>query len=243
MADTLVCSFHKSGHCRYGAHCHKKHILDTCTIFPCNKVTCPKRHPKLCKYFTLSGFCKFQENCSYLHLINNQELKTQLEAEVANLRKEIQSLYKHVNELAKVVNNLSTQSKNSSSVDFFFNPAIPSASNSSNSSTLTLAMSTTVKKSSLPYPQENENIPQLDGDQSPPCTYLPFKCETCEKVFTTEAEFREHDSFQFCCDECLICFSTQVAAHLHELEVHPGSHYASTYIPQSTKQMFASIKS
>ena len=78
-----------------------------------------------------------------------------------------------------------------------------------------------------------ENLPNLDIDQT-------FKCETCGKVFETEREFKNHDSFQFCCDDCGICFSTQIAAHFHELEEHSDSHYAKTYIPESTKLFFRS---
>ena len=90
-----------------------------------------------------------------------------------------------------------------------------------------------------------EQIPQLDGInqlelQSIPDQNSEFKCETCDKVFESEKEFKNHDSFQFCCDDCGICFSTQLASHFHELQEHPESHYAEAYIPESTKLMFAS---
>ena len=39
------------------------------------------------KVYTLSGFCKFNENCSYLHKTINTELKSKLEEEVASLSK------------------------------------------------------------------------------------------------------------------------------------------------------------
>ena len=39
-----------------------------------------------------------------------------------------------------------------------------------------------------------------------------------------------------------VLFASQpkVLADLHELEAHPDTHYADTYIPQSTKLLFAS---
>ena len=85
-------------------------------------------------------------------------------------------------------------------------------------------------------------IPQLDGSHN--TLQLPsdksLQCETCQEIFATEEEFNHHDALQFCCDECFICFETQVIADLHELEYHPNTHYANTYIPQSTKLLFAS---
>ena len=101
-------------------------------------------------------------------------------------------------------------------------------------------------------------IPQLDGilnpipaatnttheEQSAPKQPpdVPLKCESCHETFENEDQFNEHDSAQFCCDECGICFRTQIIADLHELEVHPNTYYANTYIPQSTKLLFSSGK-
>ena len=130
-ANVLVCSFHQSGHCRYGSHCNKSHTQDTCTSFPCMKEDCHKRHPKLCKYFILSGFCKFHEKCSYLHITRNLDLKSQLETEVENLKQEIQSLFNHVSELRSIVNTLSTSNTVSSIVHSSLNP-VTSQSTTSN---------------------------------------------------------------------------------------------------------------
>ena len=66
------------------------------------------------------------------------------------------------------------------------------------------------------------------------------KCEFCSQTFNTQELLREHnDSHGFCCEDCLICYKTQLESDLHELKVHPGSHYAEMYIPQSTKTFFA----
>ena len=71
-----------------------------------------------------------------------------------------------------------------------------------------------------------------------------IQCETCNKTFDTENQFNDHNkAHNFCCDECYLCFTTQVIADLHELEFHPNTHYADTYIPESTKLLFASGQS
>ena len=159
-ANVLVCSFHESGHWRYGYHCNKSHTQDTCTSFPCMKEDCHKRHPKLCKYFILSGFCKFHEKCSYLHITRNLDLKSQLETEVENLKQEIQSLFNHVSELRGIVNSLSTSSTASSIVQSSLNPV---ASQSTTSSALiTTAVSTPVLFPNSSS-QSEDSIPQLDG--------------------------------------------------------------------------------
>lgn len=102
---------------------------------------------------------------------------------------------------------------------------------------------TTLQSNEPIYHQDNngEQLTQLDGfNEHLPNPDQTFKCETCGKVFETVRDYKNHDSFQFCCDDCGICFSTQLAAHFHELEEHADSHYAKTYIPETTKLLFRS---
>ena len=96
---------------------------------------------------------------------------------------------------------------------------------------------------------DRERIPQLDGQQdelvnpqellAQPRSKEHLQCETCHKIFNTEYEFKKHDEMQFCCDDCNICYSTQLEADLHALEVHPNEHYAQNYVPEATKVIFA----
>ena len=98
-----------------------------------------------------------------------------------------------------------------------------------------------VNKANNLQERDRDQIPQLDGlIEDHPSPGPVFSCETCDKTFLSETDFKNHDSFQFCCDDCGICFSTQLAAHFHELEEHSNSHYANTYIPESTKLLFKS---
>ena len=88
----------------------------------------------------------------------------------------------------------------------------------------------TVSTSSL----EKLDLDPVD-DSDPPDVY---SCDTCYRIFISYEEFKEHDSYQFCCDECEICYSTQLEADLHELEKHADSVYAAKHIPESTKSYF-----
>ena len=85
-------------------------------------------------------------------------------------------------------------------------------------------------------------ILQLDGSQNTPKppSDKSLQCETCYEIFSTEDQLNYHDiAHQFCFDECFICLTTQGLAHVSELETHQNTHYANTYIPQSTKLLFA----
>ena len=98
----------------------------------------------------------------------------------------------------------------------------------------------------------DQNIPQLDGIY--PNLQQPFhlqnlqhqqplQCDTCYKIFESLDDLEKHDAMhQFCCDQCNICYTTQVDADLHELQVHPDESYARDFIPMSTKLLFAKQK-
>ena len=60
-------AFHYFRHCKFGSNCHTEHILQTCTHYPC-----PNRHPRPCRYFVVTGYCKFQETCSFSHRVQYQ---------------------------------------------------------------------------------------------------------------------------------------------------------------------------
>ena len=102
----------------------------------------------------------------------------------------------------------------------------------------------TTVESTLDSSIEN-SLPQIDGAMNSPTNSFPVnsaplpQCDTCHAIFESVEDFKEHDTAQFCCDDCGICYRTQEAADLHTLELHPDTHYARTYIPLSTKVLFA----
>ena len=66
MAVEHVCEFYKFGHCKFMNQCRKKHIQEVCENNACEVRMCNLRHPRVCKFYSLYGRCKF-EPCSYQH--------------------------------------------------------------------------------------------------------------------------------------------------------------------------------
>ena len=59
------------GYCKNKENCVKKHMADKCkNISTCKSKVCIKRHPKICKRFSVEKFCKFGPGCAYLHLLD-----------------------------------------------------------------------------------------------------------------------------------------------------------------------------
>ena len=191
--------------------------------------TCHKRHPKVCRYYSISGSCKFQETCSYLHK-HEQNEKKELEKEIENLKEDIHVLTIKGDELKEVLTSLSKVS---------FSKPVPDSSVASKN--------TLISTTPISLTPSLDAIPQLDGLQQELGHHLPqetfsepLMCETCQKVFKSTDEYNEHDKLQFCCDDCGICYSTQVQADLHVLQVHPVEMYGREFIPESTKLLFRS---
>ena len=97
---SAVCQFHQHGHCKFGRSCEKFHTVETCDSFPCPGIkSCSKRHPKLCQYFAVYGWCRFNAKCSFLHYsLSNSGHHTASE--------EVQEVLQTMAELREVVRTL-----------------------------------------------------------------------------------------------------------------------------------------
>ena len=93
-----VCQYHQHGHCKFADKCDKIHTNKTCDSLPCKVYECPKRHPRMCKYYALYGRCVYAERCSFLHFRFSGGEQTAshgvqaIEQEVYELREEVQNL-------------------------------------------------------------------------------------------------------------------------------------------------------
>ena len=104
--SATTCMHHHYGHCKYGERCRNVHITETCDSSLCIMTTCHKRHPKVCRYYSISGSCKFQETCSYLHK-HEQNEKKELVKEIENLKEDINVLTIKVDKLKEALTSLS----------------------------------------------------------------------------------------------------------------------------------------
>ena len=235
---SVYCRYHLSGHCKYGVHCRHRHMTETCENFPCNDDVCNKRHPKPCKYFVVNNFCKFHESCSYLHKNASNTNFEELDKEMKVLKGEIESLKNQIVELQQKMQVQGTSNQ------------IPPSKTDLPLSLSTYSLTNIQSSRNLHFHQE---IPQLDGVAPDPPAQLPpqeqchgpeedlcaMQCETCHETFQSIEEYTKHDQLQFCCDDCGLCYATQVQADLHVLQVHPDDNYAKLYIPESTKLLFS----
>ena len=81
--DQQICLHHKYGFCKFSQYCRKLHIHEICLETHCESQNCPKRHPKLCRFYSLYQRCKFGDYCAFKHSENQQvreieELKVKL---------------------------------------------------------------------------------------------------------------------------------------------------------------------
>ena len=105
-----ICKFNQSGYCKYESHCRKHHVTEICPNIQCTKTSCLYRHPRVCRYFSNSGKCKFSDSCAYLHTNNNITLEKEISEQKKEFMKEIRKLRVEIEDLRKIVCDLSIQS-------------------------------------------------------------------------------------------------------------------------------------
>jgi hypothetical protein len=107
-----ICQFHQHGHCKFADKCVKIHTSATCDSFPCQDPECPKRHPRMCKYYAMYGRCVYAERCSFLHFSFSGGEQTArhgvhaIEQEMYELREEVKNLREEVKHMLGMVKDL-----------------------------------------------------------------------------------------------------------------------------------------
>ena len=76
-------------------------------IEKCSNKMCSLRHPKICKYFSAVGGCKFGTSCHYLH----KSRLMILENDIRNLYVEIKELKRRNIEFESLLNKINTEEK------------------------------------------------------------------------------------------------------------------------------------
>ena len=89
-----VCKFNQSGFCKFLTQCRKQHVMNICPTTQCNNVNCLLRHPRVCKFFSNFGRCKFSDSCAYLHNFdkNVDDKISELESEIQKIKTKIKEV-------------------------------------------------------------------------------------------------------------------------------------------------------
>jgi hypothetical protein len=107
-----ICQFHQHGHCKFAEKCVKIHSSVTFDNFPCQDRECPKRHPRMCKYYAMYVRCVYAEWFSFLHFSFSGGEQTAghrvhaIEEEVYELREEVKNLREEVKHMLGMVKDL-----------------------------------------------------------------------------------------------------------------------------------------
>ena len=98
-----ICQHHKFGYCKFAQLCRKYHVQEICLESDCDHQNCLKRHPKLCRTFSIHQRCKFGEYCAFKHSENSQK------KEINNLKEKVNSLEIKDCEKSKEISDLNNR--------------------------------------------------------------------------------------------------------------------------------------
>ena len=184
MAANVVCSYNRTGYCKFEDRCRNLHINEVCGLIDCSGDSCQLRHPRACRYYNSNGACKYLDKCAYSH-------KNLLFDEVTSIKRDMAQIVEKLELIQRALEKLTSCA---SSTDL----AEESPSKSISSSQLETSLT---------------QIPQVDGLEPCPPDPVPkrkyFPCQSCSLVFHSIEDLKWHDSYQFYCDICTICFATK----------------------------------
>ena len=97
---------------KFGKNCEKFHTVDTCDSFPCPGIQrCNKRHPRLCQYFAVYGWCRFAAKCSFLHYSLSNSGHHTVSGEVQEVLQTMVELREEVITLKREVDRLASENR------------------------------------------------------------------------------------------------------------------------------------
>ena len=202
--ESKVCQFNKFGYCKFTQYCRNRHIESLCDIAYCQKSLCEKRHPQLCRYFSIYQKCKFGDFCKFKHINKcREDFKSKIDALEKNIcinKETIENLCEKVTELEYIIKEIRENRSKSTKEDIIEvledEIVVYSEVENVNNST---AGSETFNDSTVDIPQldgssmsvlyqhkvETRNIPQLNG-------YVMIPCGYCGMSFGAESLRQRH---------------------------------------------------
>ena len=100
-----LCKHNQRGFCKFGYTCRKQHIKENCEYESCTSKLCNRRHPGICRFFTLYGACKFGKECAYKHIILKEH------SDISELKSQIKSLASTISNMSQSIHHLEIQIK------------------------------------------------------------------------------------------------------------------------------------
>ena len=105
--ENQICYHYKYGFCKIQDNCQKRHVQGECNAASgCKVKVCDKRHPRVCKKFSLEQFCKFGDECAYRHPLDTsdqfQKLCLRNEKEIIKLKEEVSELKLEIKQLTSL---------------------------------------------------------------------------------------------------------------------------------------------
>ena len=98
-----ICNFNHMGFCKFVIECFKYNEDDICKARNCAPQKCRKHHPRVCKYFREYSFCKFGQDCAFIHneVVKSNELKSMME-DIKTIHTEVDVLKNNVKSLLSI---------------------------------------------------------------------------------------------------------------------------------------------
>ena len=177
--EGIICSHHMYGYCKFKERCEKQHVKGECKyLSACKSKTCKKRHPKVCKRYSLEKYCKFGTDCAYLHMIDtslqvHNQLKTfelkesSNELKIKELEDKVEILKSQILQLGILTQDLGDQ------VGKLTGDIIPNKKVTENSKNVT--------------ENKEKNINKLEVPER-----LKFRCSQCEFTSKKEITLKKH---------------------------------------------------
>ena len=103
MPTDSVCAFYQLGYWKFVDYCNKKLPDQTRKKPHCTIENCPKSHPRPCKYYVTTGYCKFGGLCTKQKSVSKprNEVKAKKAGIQETLTKSHQELFKSPTEKKK----------------------------------------------------------------------------------------------------------------------------------------------
>ena len=203
----LVCKYFQCGFCKFGETCKKQHVKEICSIKYCTNKSCTKRHPTVCKFFSIQKTCKFGDHCAYKHdAISNKSEIDELHVKVIHLEASNELMLAKLNDFTK---GMKDTNKNEIA--------------ELNDQITYLQASNAVMQARIN--DLTEEVEDIERDKLAVPKDIHFKCDQCDYSASTSTVLKSHISMKHKssvqhCEKCSYEATTDTELNEHYLSSH-----------------------